>query len=131
MNNEPNLIAGGDLEADGYRASVSGEEAVGGSASVPGQNDPEDMAIAVGISLPDGTPLNVQDMMEDRDEDRWELDPASAQDWSAKATEVDPETEVLIDIEKNNTVMQLNGFGICPDLSVKNQILLHRSPSYY
>lgn len=94
MNIEPNLIAGGDLEADGYRASVSGEESVGGSASVPGQNDPEDMAIAVGITLPDGTPLNVKDMMEDRDEDRWELDPASAQDWSAKTTEVDPETSV-------------------------------------
>jgi Family of unknown function (DUF6335) len=34
----------------------------------------------VGIMIDDDTPLDTEEMLEDRDRDRWELDPASAID---------------------------------------------------
>jgi Family of unknown function (DUF6335) len=67
-----------DAEDDAYRAEVNGDEAVGGSTSVPSQNDTEELAEAVGIVVDDDTPLDTEEMLEERDLNRWELDPASA-----------------------------------------------------
>jgi Family of unknown function (DUF6335) len=72
--------AADDAEDDAYRAEVNGDEAVGGSTAVPSQNDTEELAEAVGIVVDDDTPLDTEEMLEDRDRDRWELDPASAID---------------------------------------------------
>ncbi len=72
--------AADDAEDDAYRAEVNGDEAVGGSTAVPSQNDTEELAEAVGIVVDDDTPLDTEEMLEDRDLDRWELDPASAID---------------------------------------------------
>jgi hypothetical protein len=72
--------AADDAEDDAYRAEVNGDEAVGGSTAVPSQNDTEELAEAVGIMIDDDTPLDTEEMLEDRDRDRWELDPASAID---------------------------------------------------
>jgi hypothetical protein len=69
-----------DAEDDAYRAQVNGDEAVGGTTAVPSQNDTEGLAAAVGIVVDDDTPLDTEEMMEERDRDRWELDPASAID---------------------------------------------------
>lgn len=95
MTNPNNSVTGGDLDANAYRASVSGEESVGGTASVPGQNDTEDMAIAVGITIPDESPLHFKEMMQDRDLDRWELDPESVQIESKTSPNGDPNIEIL------------------------------------
>lgn len=84
--NDPrsNSLSGADLEDDAqddaYRAEVNGDEAVGGTTAVPSQNDTEELAEAVGVTVKDGSPLAIEDMMEERDRDRWELDPASAID---------------------------------------------------
>ena len=79
-----NLLTGADAEDDAeddaYRAEVNGDEAVGGSTAVPSQNDTEQLAAAAGIVVDDDTPLDTEEMLEDRDRDRWELDPASAVD---------------------------------------------------
>ena len=69
-----------DAEDDAYRAEVNGDEAVGGSTAVPSQNDTEELAEAVGIVVDDDTPLDTEEMLEERDLNRWELDPASAID---------------------------------------------------
>jgi hypothetical protein len=69
-----------DAEDDAYRAEVNGDEAVGGSTAVPSQNDTEELAAAVGIVVDDDTPLDTEEMLEQRDLDRWELDPSSAVD---------------------------------------------------
>ena len=69
-----------DAQDDAYRAEVNGDEAVGGTTAVPSQNDTEELATAVGVTIKDGSPLAIEEMMEDRDRDRWELDPASAID---------------------------------------------------
>ena len=71
--------AADDAEDDAYRAEVNGDEAVGGSTAVPSQNDTEELAEAVGIVV-DDTPLDTEEMLEERDLNRWELDPASAID---------------------------------------------------
>ena len=67
-----------DAENDAYRAEVNGDEAVGGSTAVPNHNNMEEMAKAVGIEVDDDTPLATDEMLQKRDSDRWELDPASA-----------------------------------------------------
>jgi Family of unknown function (DUF6335) len=69
-----------DMEDDAYRAEVNGDEAVGGSTAVPSQNDTEELATAAGIVIDDDTPLDTEETIEQRDRDRWELDPASASD---------------------------------------------------
>jgi Family of unknown function (DUF6335) len=69
-----------DTEDEAYRAEVNGDEAVGGSTAVPSQNDTEELAEAAGIVVDDDTPLDTGEMLEERDRDRWELDPASAVD---------------------------------------------------
>jgi Family of unknown function (DUF6335) len=77
-----NSLTGADSEDDAaddaYRAEVNGDEAVGGTTAVPSQNDTEALAEAVGIVVDDDTPLDTEEMLEERDLDRWELDPASA-----------------------------------------------------
>ncbi len=73
-------LAGGDLETDPYLAEVAGDEAVGGSTAIPGQNDVDELGAALGIELPDGGMLHTTEMLEHRDSDRWELDPDSAQE---------------------------------------------------
>ena len=69
-----------DAQDDAYRAEVNGDEAVGGSTAVPDRNDTEKLAEATGIVVDDDTPLDTEEMLEERDRDRWELDPASAVD---------------------------------------------------
>jgi hypothetical protein len=71
-------VTGGDTDADEYLAAVNGDEAVGGTTAVPGQNDTEELAEAAGITLDDGSPLDLQEMMQARDRQRWELEPDSA-----------------------------------------------------
>jgi Family of unknown function (DUF6335) len=72
--------AADNAEGDAYRAEVNGDEAVGGSTAVPSQNDTEELAEAVGIVVDDDTPLDTEEMLEERDLNSWELDPASAID---------------------------------------------------
>jgi Family of unknown function (DUF6335) len=67
-----------DAENDAYRAEVNGDEAVGGSTAVASQNDPEELAEAAGIAIDDDMPLATEEMLQERDLDRWELAPASA-----------------------------------------------------
>lgn len=69
-----------EAEDDAYRAEANGDEAVGDSTAVPSQNDTEELAEAAGIVVDDDTPLDTEEMLEERDLNRWELDPASAID---------------------------------------------------
>jgi Family of unknown function (DUF6335) len=66
-----------DIDEDAYRSAVNGDEAVGGSTAVPSQNDTEELAQAVGIEIEEGSPLAIEETIERRDRDRWELDPDS------------------------------------------------------
>ncbi len=82
-------LSAGDLDADWQSASASGEETVGGTAPTPGQDTVSELGKALGITYDDNEPLNSEEKMVKRDEDRWELDPASAppDDLSQEPTE--------------------------------------------
>ncbi len=79
-------IVGGDGDiAAAEQESVTGEELVGGSAPTPDQDMVDELGAAAGIEMPDGAILHTADMLEHRDESRWELDPTSAEDYQERS----------------------------------------------
>ncbi|MEO0406581.1 MAG: DUF6335 family protein [Cyanobacteria bacterium P01_A01_bin.135] len=68
---------GGDTFANQGQAKVAGEEAVGGTTPTPGQNVVGNLGESVGITYPERQPVAGAEIMEERDENRWELDPDS------------------------------------------------------
>lgn len=76
-------LAGGDLDAD-FHGLDSGEEAVGGSDPLPDQNDVDRIGQALGVEEQDEKPLATTEKLEGRDRERWELDPASSEDYSER-----------------------------------------------
>ena len=74
-------ITGGDLDADWENAYFSGDEAPGGDNLTPDQESVEDMGEALGVSYQDNEELKGSDKVVERDKHRWELDPASADDY--------------------------------------------------
>jgi len=73
-------ISGGDLDAAWELANVGGEEAVGGSVPTPDQDVVDELGEAAGLTYEDDEPLNSDKKVLERDRNRWELNPASAQD---------------------------------------------------
>ncbi|MEH1946928.1 MAG: DUF6335 family protein [Nostoc sp.] len=74
-------LTGGDVDAYWQDADAVGDEAVGGSTSTPDKNVTEDLEAAVGLEMADSEFLHTNDILEDRDGDRWELDPKSSEDY--------------------------------------------------
>lgn len=72
-------LTGEDVDAD-WQDAV-GDEAVGGSTANPEQNVTEELEAAVGLEMDDSEFLHTNDILEDRDGDRWELDPKSSEDY--------------------------------------------------
>lgn len=74
-------LSGGDLDADWARADI-GDETVGGSAPTPDQDVVDELGEAVGLTYEDNEPLHSAEKVEERDRRRWELDPASSDDYN-------------------------------------------------
>ncbi|MEG3863289.1 DUF6335 family protein [Microcoleus sp. herbarium12] len=77
-------ISGGDGDAAAEPESATGEELVGGSAPTPDQDMVDELGAAAGIEMADGAILHTADMLDNRDESRWELDPSSAEDYKER-----------------------------------------------
>ncbi len=75
------VLSGGDVDA-AWEDSDVGEETVGGANPTPDQSVVEELGEALGLTYEDNEPLRVGDKVADRDRDRWELDPASAEDFN-------------------------------------------------
>ena len=73
-------LSGGDIDADWEGADV-GDETVGGSAATPNQDVVEELGEAVGLTYQDNEPLHSEQKLQGRDRRRWELDPASSDDY--------------------------------------------------
>ncbi|MEH2459626.1 DUF6335 family protein [Nostoc sp.] len=71
----------GDVDTYWEDADAVGDKAVGGSTSNPDQNVTEELEAAVGLEMDDSEFLHTNDILEDRDSDRWELDPKSSEDY--------------------------------------------------
>ena len=82
-NTDPSL-ASGDLDAQWDMAESSGEELAGGSMMTPDQNVVEEFGEALGVTYEEDEELWCGDKERSRDSHRWELDPASSDDWEER-----------------------------------------------
>jgi hypothetical protein len=76
----PRLTAG-DIDAKWQDAYSVGDEAPGGDNPTPGQDRVDDIGRALGIQYRDDEELRGGEEVTERDRHRWELDPASSEDW--------------------------------------------------
>jgi hypothetical protein len=74
-------IAAGDVDVDVENAYFSGDEAPGGDNPTPDQEVVDDIGKALGVEYQDAEELKGSDKVEERDRHRWELDPASSEDY--------------------------------------------------
>jgi hypothetical protein len=79
----PKLTAG-DVDARWEEAYAVGDEAPGGDNPTPDQDRVDDIGRALGVQYQDNEELRGGDEITKRDEKRWELDPASSDDWPHK-----------------------------------------------
>jgi hypothetical protein len=74
-------ITGGDIDADWESAYTVGDEAPGGDNPTPDQDIVDDIGKALGVQYEDNEELKGEKKISDRDKKRWELDPASSDDY--------------------------------------------------
>ncbi len=77
-------ITGGDVDVNLEQAYFSGDEAPGGDNPTPDQDVVDNIGRAIGVEYQDNEELRASDKVADRDKHRWELDPASAEDYKER-----------------------------------------------
>jgi len=77
-------LTGGDVDADWENAYFSGDEAPGGDNPTPDQEVVDDIGKALGVQYEDNEELKSGDKVKERDKHRWELDPASSEDYKER-----------------------------------------------
>lgn len=75
------VMTGGDVDADWEDAYSVGDEAPGGDNPTPDQDVVDEIGKAIGIEYQDNEELKGADKVAERDRHRWELDPASSDDY--------------------------------------------------
>jgi hypothetical protein len=74
-------LTGGDVDADWEDAYAVGDEAPGGDNPTPDQDIVDDIGRSLGVEYQDSEELKTGDKIANRDKHRWELDPASSEDY--------------------------------------------------
>lgn len=74
-------IAAGDVDVNVEDAYFSGDEAPGGDNQTPDQDIVDNIGKALGVEYQDDEELQSGEKLVERDRKRWELDPASAEDY--------------------------------------------------
>jgi hypothetical protein len=77
-------LGAGDPDADLEDANFVGESGVGGGNSTPDQDIVEEIGVAAGLEYQDNEPLHTTDKLQQRDRNRWELNPASSEDYQER-----------------------------------------------
>lgn len=77
-------LTAGDVDADWESAYSVGDEAPGGDNPTPDQDVVDDIGRAVGVQYEDNEELKGEAKISKRDKHRWELDPASAEDFNER-----------------------------------------------
>jgi len=75
------VLTAGDPDARWEDAYAVGDETPGGDNPTPDQDRVDDIGKALGIRYRTDEELKGGDEVTERDRRRWELDPASAEDW--------------------------------------------------
>jgi hypothetical protein len=74
-------VSGGDVDADWVAGHSVGDETPAGDNPTPGMSVVEDIGKALGVQYQDAEELKPVEKIAVRDRHRWELDPASSEDW--------------------------------------------------
>jgi len=74
-------LTGGDVDANWASAFSTGDEAPGGDMPTPDQDVVEEIGTSLGVQYADDEELKAVDKIAERDRHRWELDPASSEDY--------------------------------------------------
>jgi hypothetical protein len=77
-------LRAGDLDVDLQRASSSGDETPGGDNPTPDQDVVDMIGRSLGVEYEDDEELRGAEKIQERDRRRWELDPASAEDFKER-----------------------------------------------
>ena len=77
-------MTAGDVDADWESAYSVGDEAPGGDNPTPDQDVVDDIGRAVGVQYDDNEELKGEAKISKRDKHRWELDPASSEDYDER-----------------------------------------------
>jgi hypothetical protein len=77
-------ISAGDVDADWVSGEFVGDETPAGDNPTPGMSTVEDVGKAIGVDYEDAEELKGAAKVEERDRHRWELDPASSEDYEER-----------------------------------------------
>ena len=77
-------ITGGDVDAQFEGAQFSGDESAVSSMTTPEQNQVDETGQAMGVTYQDNEELKFGEKERSRDIKRWELDPASSDDYNER-----------------------------------------------
>ncbi|MBL8142903.1 MAG: hypothetical protein JNM38_17410 [Acidobacteria bacterium] len=80
-------VTAGDPDADAHAAATTGDETPGGENPTPGQDDVDLIGRSLGVEYDDDEELRGGAEIHERDRHRWELDPASSDDFKERAKE--------------------------------------------
>lgn len=75
------VLTGGDIDANYEQANAVGDESVGGTVNTPDMDIVDELGAAVGLEMDDRAFLRTNDILEQRDSQRWDLDPESSEDY--------------------------------------------------
>ena len=78
-------VTGGDVDANWANAQFSGDESAVSSSPTPDQGAVDDIGRAMGVTYENNEELKVGEKERSRDKQRWELDPASSEDWKDRS----------------------------------------------
>lgn len=81
LNEASAVLTGGDIDANYEQANAVGDESVGGTVSTPDMDIVDEIGRAVGLEMSDYNFLHTNEILEGRDERRWELEPSSSEDY--------------------------------------------------
>jgi hypothetical protein len=81
------VLTGGDIDARWDLAESQGDDTPMGSMPAPDQNVVEEIGEAIGVTYADDEELKVGEKERSRDQHRWELDPASSEDYRERLKE--------------------------------------------
>jgi Family of unknown function (DUF6335) len=81
LNEASPALTGGDIDANYEQANAEGDESVGGTVVTPDMDIVDNLGKAVGLEMDDSNFLHTEEILEHRDEQRWELEPKSSEDY--------------------------------------------------
>ena len=82
-------VTAGDLDAQWESAQFSGDESAVSSMPTPDNNVVDDIGTAMGVTYQDNEELKFGEKERSRDDKRWELDPASSDDYQERLRDED------------------------------------------